>query len=82
MDMSYLLYFHKFQLLVGYDGLRYWIQYFLLHGRRKLETDNEVGGARHCIQTMGAPPPPRNFIVRAERSAAQVLLGKYLLRVF
>ena len=27
-----------------------------LHGRWKLETDNKVGGARQCLQTMGAPP--------------------------
>ena len=37
------------------------------HWRRKLDTDNKVGGAHHCLQTMGAPP---SFIVRAERSAA------------
>ena len=37
------------------------------HGQQKLETDNKVGGARDCLQTMGAPS---NFIVRTECSAA------------
>ena len=44
------------------------------HGRQKPVTDNRVGGARHCLQTMGAP----NFIVRAERSAAHDFNKKFV----